>query len=195
MNEKIFFRIRLYFTGVVTILIWSLLLWDHFHGGVPSHHLLARKDMPSFSNGWGGLLIPLLTWFLLYRVHKRIRKTKDVDVAASAFPIAILTGFVGALLFGITLSTFFTVGNTEVPAYMLMGILLLALFLPVFRAECLLGFVLGLTYTFGGVLPILIGSILTLLSALLYLFLRPAVWYIVSGLFNVVSTYKRKRVG
>lgn len=37
-----------------------------------AYQLLAREDLPSFSNWWGGLLVPLLAWFLSYRVQKRI---------------------------------------------------------------------------------------------------------------------------
>jgi hypothetical protein len=193
MNEKVLFKIRIYFTGAVTIFMWSLLLWDYYHGGVPTHHLLHRKDMPGFSNGWGGLLLPLLTWFLLYRVHKRIRKTKHEGSAASAFPIALLFGFGGALLFGIILSTFFTIGNTEAPLYMLIGLLPIALCLPIYRAECLLGFVLGMVVTFGGVLPIIIGSILALLGALLYLFVRPVIVFLATRIHYVVSADKHKK--
>ena len=72
MNEKSFFKTRLYSTVLVTVAIWALLAWDHFHGGVPSHHILAREDLPEISNWWGGVLLPLLTWFLLYRVEKRL---------------------------------------------------------------------------------------------------------------------------
>lgn len=176
MSEK-YFKARLYFTGVVTVAIWCLLIWDHYHGGVPGHHILARADMPEISNWWGGLLLPLLTWFLSFRVHKRIIKN---DVYASGFPANIFYGFFAALIFGIVLSTFFTLGNTEMPGYMLTGLLLTAPFLPVYRAECLLGFVIGMTFTFGAVLPTLAGSILALLSAVLYLIVRPAILFVVA---------------
>ncbi len=33
MTEKMFFKTRLYFTGIVTIAIGSLLAWNHYHGG------------------------------------------------------------------------------------------------------------------------------------------------------------------
>jgi hypothetical protein len=168
MTETTFFKARLYFTGIVALAIWSLLTWNHYHGGVPSHHLLAREDLPSFSNWWGGLLVPLLAWFLSYRVQKRIyhgaeKNSKEVN------------GFFGALLFGIVISIFFTFGNEDMPSYMMMGLLALALFFRIYRAECFLGFVISMTFIFGGVLPIIIGSILALLGVVLYLIVRPTI--------------------
>jgi hypothetical protein len=95
-------------------------------------------------------------------------------------PVNILYGFAGALFFGILLSIFFTLGYSELPGYMIAGLFLLALFIPVYRAECLLGFVIGMTYTFGAVLPTAFGSVLVLVSAILYLYIRRAILYVVS---------------
>jgi hypothetical protein len=184
MSEKIFFKIRLYFTGIVSIAIWSLLTWDYYHGGVPSHHILHREDLPSFSNWWGGLLLPLLTWYLLYRIQKRMGSDKE---KLPNIPINILYGFIGALLFGIVLSIFFTLGNEEIPFYMMIGLFTAALFFPIYRAECFLGFVIGMTFTFGGVLPIGIGSVLALIGAVLYLLIRPAILFVSTKLINLVT--------
>ncbi len=190
MSEKTLFKTRLYFTGIISIAIWSLLTWDYYHGGVPSHHILAREDLPSFSNWWGGLFLPLLTWFLLYRIQKRIDSDKEKNPSLLNFPINIIYGFIGALFFGIVLSIFFTLGNEEIPFYMMMGLFAAALFFPIYRAECFLGFVIGMTFTFGGVLPIVIGSILTLLGAVLYLIIRPAILFVSTKLINLVTTKK-----
>ncbi|MCC6282828.1 MAG: hypothetical protein IT262_19645 [Saprospiraceae bacterium] len=188
MSENIFFKTRLYVTGVVTLAIWSLLAWNYFHGGVPSHHILARKDLPEISNWWGGLLLPVLTWFLLYRVQKRLLKNSDEKSLASTFHVHTLYGFAGALLFGILLSTFFTLGYSEIPGYMMMGLLILALFFPIYRAECILGFVIGMTFTFGAVLPTGIGSILALIGAVIHLGVRPVILYITSRLVRMIGS-------
>jgi hypothetical protein len=190
MSEKLFFKIRLYFTGIVSIAIWSLLTWDYYHGGVPIHHILHREDLPSFSNWWAVLLLPLLTWFLLYRIQKRIGSNKEKNSQLVNIPISIIYGFIGALLFGIVLSIFFTLGNEEVPFYMMIGLFAAGLFFPIYRAECFLGFVIGMTFTFGGVLPIGIGSILALLGTVLYLLIRPAILFVSLKLINLVTTKK-----
>ena len=54
-----------------------------------------------------------------------------------------------------------------------MGMLLLALMLPVYRAECVLGFVLGMTFTFGAILPTVVASVIAAFSALVHLCVRP----------------------
>lgn len=192
MNEKISLNTKLYFTGIVTIGIWSLLAWDHYHGGVPSHHLLNRKDLPAISNWWGGLLLPLLTWFLLDRIQKRFMQDKVEKSTVLKRRAKIIYRFTCALLFGILLSLFFTFGYTDISGYMFIVLFLLALFFPVYRAECLLGFVIGMTFTFGGVLPTAVGSILVLIGALLYLYVRPAILYISSTVVRKVSSNKNE---
>lgn len=178
---------RLYFTVFISISIWALLLWNHFNGGVPSHHILAREDLPEISNWWGALLLPLLTLFLSYRVEKRLTKVNKVQSPRTNLPKSAIIGFFIALLFGITLSSFFSFGNTEIPGYMLMAVLGISLFFPIYRAECLLGFVIGMTYTFGAVLPTGIGSILALIGAVIYLGVRPLILFVVSKARNLAD--------
>lgn len=178
MTKPAFFKVRLYFTATVTIAFWLLLIWDHFHGGVPSHHILHQKDMPSFSNWWGGLLIPVLTWFLTWRMQQRMTD----DPKDSKVPVQMLYAFIGAFFWGILLSMFFTLEYTEIPFYMLVGLIMTALFLPIYQAEYFLGFVLGMVFTFGGVLPIGIISILTLIGAVQYLVVRRGVLFVASKL-------------
>ncbi len=163
MNGKTFFKTRLYLTAIVSVAIWSLLAWNYYHGGVPSHHLLAREDMPAISNWWGGVLLPVLTWFLLYRVEKRIK-----DKNSAQLPKSVVYAFVVALLFGVLLSTFFTLRYSGIPGYMLQSVFVIALFFPIYRAECILGFVIGMTFTFGAVLPTGVGAVLAVIGFVLY---------------------------
>ena len=74
MTEQQLSRVRLYFTALVTLITWSMLLWQYSNAGVPSHHLLHRADLPAISNWWGGLLLPALSWIMLGRIQKRILK-------------------------------------------------------------------------------------------------------------------------
>jgi fatty-acid desaturase len=175
MDERMFFKVRLYFTGIVTFAIWTLLAWNYYHGGVPSHHILDNKDLPAISNWWGGLLLPFLTWFLLYRIQKRIDRHNNGSSETSNYQKHLLYRFAGALLFGVLLAVFFTFGYSDIPGYMVLGLFPVALFFPIYRAECLLGFVIGMTFTFGAVLPTVVVSILALVCAILYLYVRPLV--------------------
>ena len=189
MTKKEFFRTRLYSTGFATLAIGALLAWNHFNGGVPSHHVLADETLPLISNWWGGILIPSLTWFLMYRIQKRIYSPGSRGTTNKLKQA--LFGFMGGLSFGILLAAFFSFGNTDVPGYMILGLLPLALLVPIYRAECLLGFVFGMTYTFGAVLPTGIGSILALIGAAIFLLVRPGIIYVASKLKPGVSTLKK----
>lgn len=173
MSEPQMARWRPYFIAFVLLAELAHLAWEYFNGGVRSHHILNRADLPEISNAWGVLLLPALAWFLTGRIQKRIARRSKGGAAASKLPMSVVAGFVGALLFGIVLSASFTYDYENVASVMFRGMFLLALLLPVYRAECVLGFVLGMTFTFGAVLPTAIGSIFAALSAVVHLLVRP----------------------
>lgn len=175
LNARQLARIRPYVTGLVLLAEGAHLLWQHLHGGVVSHHLLHRADLPAISNWWGALLLPALTWFLLGRTRKRLLLRGDRQDAASKAPDGVLLGFLGALIWGGLLAAAFTCNYETITSSLFLGLLVLALLLPVHRAECLLGFVLGMAFTFGAVLPTLVGSVIAGLSAAVRLGLWPLV--------------------
>ena len=57
--------IKIICTTIITLSILLLLTWQHFHGGVPSHHILQQKDLPEISNWWGALFLPIISWLLI----------------------------------------------------------------------------------------------------------------------------------
>ena len=154
-------RSRVFATLAVTVAVATLLIWQHLHGGVPSHSFLARDDMPSISNWWGLLTLPALTWGALANIASRLERHSVTTRAAVA-------GALGAVLFGALLAGSYSLGYSDIPRLQIRVLPLLALVLPIYRAECLLGFVLALSYTFGGVLPIVIGTVFALIGALIY---------------------------
>ncbi len=154
-------RSRVFATLAVTIAVTALLLWQHLHGGVPSHSFLARDDMPSISNWWGLLTLPALTWWTLDNVTARLSQHRVTTRAAMA-------GAIGAAVFGALLAGSYSLGYSDIPRLQVRALPFLALILPIYRAECLFGFVLALSYTFGGVLPLVIGTVFALIGALLY---------------------------
>jgi hypothetical protein len=164
-------RWRLYGTALALLAEGAHLSWEHFHGGILRHHLLHRADLPAISNGWGLLLLPALAWFLLGRIQARSRVL--TEGRANWLPKSVVAGFTGALLFGIALSTCFTHNLPTLTEYLFQGLLLLALLLPVYRAECVLGFVLGMAFVFGVVLPTAVATLIAAFSALIHRVIRP----------------------
>lgn len=141
------------------------LLWEYFNGGVTTHHLLARADLPGISNWWGLLTIPVLAWITLNRIEVRRKKS---SLSTPDFSGQVIRGFFGGLIYGLFLAMLWEFGMEAYMPYALLLPLGLALVFPVYRAECLLGFVLGMTYTFGGVLPLLIGPVLLLGGVIIF---------------------------
>lgn len=168
-----FRRTKIFLTSVVTALILGLLLWEHFHGGVPSHHVLQRNDLPELSNWLGALILPVLTWILLGRVQTRVRQ----QVSQPANPENQKFRIYGLFLAGLTLAILLVVSFTNNYKFFLDNVpylfLLLALFIPIYYAEFILGFVLGMTYTFGAILPAVFVLILAGIGFLVYRFIRP----------------------
>ncbi|MBA3468132.1 MAG: hypothetical protein H0T53_00680 [Herpetosiphonaceae bacterium] len=166
-------RWRAGLTAFVILAELAHLAWEHFNGGVLSHHILNSSDLPAISNWWGLLALPVLTWILTGRVQRRVALQSAGSADAVTLPKQVIAGLLGALLFGILLSVAFTNNYETIAATLFLGMFGLALLLPVYRAECVLGFVLGMTFTFGVVIPLVIGSVLAAISAVAQLYVRP----------------------
>jgi drug/metabolite transporter (DMT)-like permease len=130
--------------------------WEAQHGGIVSHHLLQNADLPALSNAWGLLLLPALAAWAAGRLPRRPATTRDW------LPVAL--GFVLPLVCGAALSLAFSLKLQAVTEAIFFGLLLLAVLLPAHRPESLLGFVLGMSWTFGAVLPALAGGVIAGLS-------------------------------
>ncbi|MGJ9420027.1 hypothetical protein ACHAC9_20080 [Massilia sp. CMS3.1] len=148
-------------TVAIAVVMALLLGWQHLNGGVPAHHVLADPAMPLISNWWGLLTLPVLAWYLLGRIERR-RKADPTGAHGD------LAAFAGALVFGALLSLLFTAGQTTGTETMVQALFVLALFYPIHRAACVLGFVIGMTWTFGAVLPLIAACIFATLGAAIY---------------------------
>ena len=173
MNEKTLYTYRLYFTGTITIAIWLLLIWTHYNGGVQSHHLLHQEELPAISNWWSGLLIPALSWGLLYRVQRRLMRGTEPTAEAPGLLRNTLYAFTAALCYGALIAVSFTLNVDSIPGYLLLGLLLIAFIYPIYRAECILGFILGMTVTFGAFIPTIVASIFAIPAYLIGRFIAP----------------------
>lgn len=172
MDDRSFSRVRIVGTVCVAIAEWAFLAWQYAHGGVPSHHFLDRADMPAISNAWGALVLPGMAWVLLGRVQRRIVSQ------GSAAPRSAAIGFMSALCFGVLLSVFFARGDDQVTGALFESLFVIPLLIPIYRAEYLLGFVLGMAYTFGGVLPSVVGSILALVALVIHRYIRAGLLFL-----------------
>ena len=176
MTKNIFTKIVLYSTLFAIIAILGLTLWDHFHGGVPGHNLLKRKDLPKISNWWGLLTIPLVTYISLKRIEKRMNFRSDFT--NQMFFKKHIVPFLIAFVYGFFIVVFSLTGNSKLSYLMFLILFLVALFVPIYKSEYFLGFVFGLTYTFGGALPVIIALVLSTVFYLLFNYIRPVFVFI-----------------
>lgn len=130
--------------------------WEALHGGIVTHHFMQRDDLPGLSNAWGLLILPALAAWAAGRLPRRQAPPRDW------LPVAL--GFALPLLLGAALSLGFQLKLQALTEAVFFGLLLLALLLPAHRPESLLGFVLGMSWTFGAVLPLLVGGVIAGLS-------------------------------
>ena len=184
MQRENLLKIKALIVGVVTFLIFSFLFWEHFHGGVTSHHLLHQQDLPSISNWWSGILLPILTWFLLSRIEKRLdRKNSQTQQTNNSFS-TVFWLFITGLVFGILLSTSFTNEYKPFLDNVLYIIIILSFIIPVYYSEFILGFILGMTYTFGAIIPTVFILIVAVIGLVAYRFIRPIILSLTTRLGN-----------
>lgn len=154
------------FTALVALFEAAHLAWEQLHGGIVSHHLLNDASLPAIWNGWGLLVLPALAWIASGRAFHSVRGAWRLRVPfARALLVAALAG--GAL------SAAFAFGREDIAGGVLIGLLLAAVVVRAYRVECLLGFVLGMAYTFGAILPTLIGGSIALVSAVAWFGVYP----------------------
>lgn len=145
------------------------LLWEHLHGGIVSHHLLADPGLPAIWNGWGMIVLPALAWWASGRFARRVERRDDRRRAV----VAGLVGAGVAATLGVLLSVAFLQGREDLAGMALLSALGLGLLLPAYRAECVSGFVLAMTFVFGAVLPLMMASVVAGVSMLAHRIVYP----------------------
>lgn len=126
--------------------------WEALHGGIQTHHLLQRADLPAVSNAWGLLVLPLLAAWAAGRW--------PADRAATRERGWVMLGLAVPWLVALAMSWSMAQELSGVTELLFMGLLAAAVVLPGYRPECLLGFVLGMSWTIGAVLPTVIGGLI-----------------------------------
>lgn len=170
MNEKQLSLIKWYLVGFVTFTIWITLIWQYFHAGVPSHYFLQRADMPEISNGWGGILLPFLTWLAMLIIENRILKSPPEHNLLICKQVVF--SFLIAFGYGVILSLMFIKGYSDISAVLFPAILIFALFFKVYQVQFILGFILSMSITFGAVLSSIFAAVIALASVVIYFFMH-----------------------
>ncbi len=125
---------RISITVLFTVMMIATLLWEHYNGGISTHYLLHDDNMPGISNLWGLIIVPIFTWV----VSGLVRIQQDGKDKNKHLPV-LLRG-VALLLTGALISIiFYHNPESALPLYLTMALLALAFFLPVYKAECLIG--------------------------------------------------------
>jgi hypothetical protein len=164
---------RIVFVAFAGVVMAGLLAWEHTHGGIPSHHFLQRADMPAFSNWWGLVVLPTLAWFASGRLAVIDNSAATLAIGQVFLAKRAVLALAGAFLFGLTIAISFQLGLQPVLQVVPFAMLLAAVALPIFRAEYLFGFVLGMAAAIGAVLPLIVGGTLAAVSAVVYFGVRP----------------------
>lgn len=172
MTEAYFKKSALYFIVAVSLYAAIHLVWQYFNGGVVSHHLLARADMPAVSNWWGIVILPMLAWFATTRMKLRI-EFSDMPASIVTFPKHIVIGFIGILSLSLIQSLAFKLGQPNITMYLALMMLTAGLFLPIYRAECFLAHVMGGSIAFGSVIPLIGFTVMALISVVANLGVKP----------------------
>ncbi|NKI32709.1 hypothetical protein [Croceivirga thetidis] len=154
---------RIICTALVTVLVWAHVLWDYFHDGIPVHYLFMDKNMPPFPNWLGAIILPFFCWVLLARIAKRVNNHDDKDSLKLVF-----MRFLSAFAVSLAISVCFENG-IEIPGLLLLSIFAQAFIFPLYKSEFLLGWVLGTSYTFGAMIPMLFAVVL---AGVFYLFFQ-----------------------
>lgn len=135
------------------------LVVEHFNGGIKTHHFLARADLPGFSNWLSLLVLPLLG--ITVAVREVALRTK-LQGTASTSRLAVAAAF--AAVYGAALSASFLFGLEQLSLVLFGSLFLISVALPVYRAEYILGFVVGMTIAFGSVIPLVFAVVFATLS-------------------------------
>ncbi|WP_249331687.1 hypothetical protein [Pseudoalteromonas rubra] len=175
MNTQQLSRTRNVFLIVVLLLQAAQLIWEHFNGGIVTHHLLMRADLPGISNWWGLIILPALVWITGMHIQARLTANTQHDMVDNKAWRNIQLGFWLLLLFSLCQAIIFSLGFHTLAKFMLLGLLITALFMPLYRMECILGYVLGASLTSGPAMPFVGVMLFATVSALSHFAIKPLI--------------------
>jgi hypothetical protein len=130
------------------------LTFEHFTGGVRSHHLLNHTNLPAISNWFELITLPFLGVVLAKKVHAHPTSKRWAII-----PVPMLIALLSAFIYGAILIASFLIGAEHITSIAFLGLFVCGVVFPVYRVEYILGFVAGMTFIIGGVLPFLFAII------------------------------------
>ncbi|MBM3763290.1 MAG: hypothetical protein FJW36_24000 [Acidobacteria bacterium] len=133
--------------------------FEHFNGGVKTHHFGARRDLPGFSNWLSLLILPLLGMIVAHRAN-----SKQAAHTSKILPPPLAVGAAASFAYGAALAGSFLFRFEQVSLILFVSLFLLSLVLPVYRAEWIFGFVTGMTIAFGSVIPLVFAIVFATIS-------------------------------
>lgn len=171
-----------YYVIVVTILfVAGNLLWEHLNGGIVSHHLMHHSDYPSISNWWGLLILPFLAWFSTVRIERRVTlQPSDAPLRAKILRF-VLIGFFCMLVLSLVQSLSVTFGYGNVAMYLSLGLVVVGLFLPIYKAECIFGYVFGSIAFSGAIIPLIGILVIAGISWFSHVCIKPLVFRVIKA--------------
>ncbi|AGH44365.1 hypothetical protein [Paraglaciecola psychrophila] len=108
------------------------------------------------------------------RIEKRVNNLSSQQFDDSRqFYRGVLIAFITLLLVSLVQSTIFSFGYANIAMFFLLGLMLAAIFVPLHKMECILGYVLGATFFTGPVMPFVGVVIFSVVSVLSHLCIKP----------------------
>lgn len=158
------------------------LTWEYLNGGIATHHLLMREDLPGFSNLWGIAILPLLVWLTGESTKKRLSLLSEkAELSKEKQKIVVI--FSTIFFLSLLQSILFYLDFHDLAKYILFGFMLVGLFIPLYRMEAITGYVIGAFITSGPVMPFVGVVLFGLLSVISHFMFKP--------FFNKVLSYKK----
>lgn len=142
-------------TASSAFIVLAHLVFEYYHGGVVTHYILQDGSLPGISNWWGLISLPTIVWFTLLGIEKRKESSVINDDNSSTIKYRLVSG----IIFGLIVSYLFSIESGFLD-YLMLGLFVLSLFIPLYFGEYLVGFTLGTMYMFGANIPIIGGLIL-----------------------------------
>lgn len=108
-------------------------------------------------------------------MEKRFDKHSSQTQQTNNFLRKVFGLFLTGLIFGILLSIAFTKEYKPFLDNVLYILIALGFIIPIYNSEFILGFILGMTFTFGAIIPTVFILIMAVIGMVMYKFIRPLI--------------------